>query len=468
MTYRISQIEISDDDPFKHDALGRKESVELVASIVERTGERPLVLAIDAPYGSGKSTFIKMLRSVLMAKNFHSVEFNAWQVDHVSDPLVAMVASLDEAMVKGGAVASTMRASLNVVRKVTTVIAKQGVVAAAKALTMGAVDLSDAYAEILGDLAENATSDLVGAFQRETELIERFRSELGKAVAHLSEMKKKKTLIFFIDELDRCRPDFAITLLERIKHMFDVPNLVFVLSIDKAQLEASTAAVYGERINAAEYLRKFIDLEFGLPQVPSKRFVDMTVTRAGMDEVFAARGLSDYTSKDRDHFVRFLSVLADIKGLSLRAQERCITRTRVVLDQTLGSQYLDPILVALLVVIRLTDQAMFNAIAEGRAAPDDILNSLRVKPSADALLKTLDGRVLRAALIAEDWDSSRRETTIRELKEIINSQHEESDRRTDASHMVDLINSLQMGTRRPGKAMEVAVARVDLAANLRE
>lgn len=67
--------------------------------------------------------------------------------------------------------------------------------------------------------------------------------------------------MFFIDELDRCRPTFAIELLERIKHLFDIQNIVFVLSIDKEQLEASTAAAYGSAINAPEYLRRFIDLE---------------------------------------------------------------------------------------------------------------------------------------------------------------------------------------------------------------
>ena len=91
---------------------------------------------------------------------------------------------------------------------------------------------------------------------------EYFSSLLEKAVGAIQPEDSSKPLLFFIDELDRCRPTFAIEMLERIKHLFDVKNMVFVLSIDKKQLEAITAAVYGERIDASEYLRRFIDLVF--------------------------------------------------------------------------------------------------------------------------------------------------------------------------------------------------------------
>ena len=95
---------------------------------------------------------------------------------------------------------------------------------------------------------------------------------LKDAVQAIGEGEPQRPLVFFIDELDRCRPSFAIELLERVKHLFDVKNIVFVLSIDKKQLEAITAAVYGERIDALEYLRRFIDLDFYLPLPHTKDY----------------------------------------------------------------------------------------------------------------------------------------------------------------------------------------------------
>ena len=77
--------------------------------------------------------------------------------------------------------------------------------------------------------------------------------------------------MFIIDELDRCRPTFAIELLERVKHIFDVPNIVFVFGINRAELVKSLESIYGE-IDAGTYLRRFFDMEFVLPE-PTAREV---------------------------------------------------------------------------------------------------------------------------------------------------------------------------------------------------
>ena len=122
--------------------------------------------------------------------------------------------------------------------------------------------------------------------------------------------------------MDRCRPTFAIEMLERIKHLFDVANIVFVLSVDKKQLEASTAAVYGERINAAEYLRRFIDLEYGIPLVQTKQFTKKLLTRFELDPAFSQR-TGHSVQYDHQNFVDVFTELADVFDLSLRARERC-------------------------------------------------------------------------------------------------------------------------------------------------
>ncbi|WP_292455784.1 P-loop NTPase fold protein [Methylibium sp.] len=103
----------------------------------------------------------------------------------------------------------------------------------------------------LADGAGEATSDLFDLAVKEGECLAKFREELQAVIAEIRKKNERGNLIVFIDELDRCRPTFAIELLERIKHLFDVPNIVFVLSIDKSQVEVSTSSVYGVGINAA-------------------------------------------------------------------------------------------------------------------------------------------------------------------------------------------------------------------------
>jgi predicted KAP-like P-loop ATPase len=96
--------------------------------------------------------------------------------------------------------------------------------------------------------------------------IDSFRINLEK-LAHEIATKEggASPLVFFIDEMDRCRPDFAIALLERIKHLFNVNRVVFVLAVDRAQLNESVKALYGLNANPDGYLRRFIDLAYSLP-----------------------------------------------------------------------------------------------------------------------------------------------------------------------------------------------------------
>ena len=85
-----------------------------------------------------------------------------------------------------------------------------------------------------------------------------FKNSLANFIEKSTE---DKPVVFIIDELDRCRPNYAVEVLEQIKHLFSVPKIVFVLSIDKEQLGHAVRGVYGsEKLNADEYLRRFIDI----------------------------------------------------------------------------------------------------------------------------------------------------------------------------------------------------------------
>ena len=80
----------------------------------------------------------------------------------------------------------------------------------------------------------------------------------------LKEIVKEKKLVIFVDELDRCKPTFAISVLERVKHLFNIENIVWVFSINKAQLIMNIRHFYGE-IDAGQYLQRFFDFELQLP-----------------------------------------------------------------------------------------------------------------------------------------------------------------------------------------------------------
>lgn len=414
MTYRLPDLDIPPDEPFRNDALERKPVVEFLCGLIERAGG-PFVVALDSPWGSGKTTLVRMLQSELKRQNHQCVYFNAWQVDYVTDPLVALVASIDRLELFGEAPAATFRSHMKTVRRVTTLVAKRAAVAAAKAITVGALDLDEEIEAAASELAGEAMGDIVGAFQKEKELLEKLRAELKAAIDQLPVSGKKPTLVFFIDELDRCRPTFAIELLERIKHLFDMANIVFVLSIDKKQLEASTAAVYGQGINASEYLRRFIDIEYALPLARGTRFTEVLFARFMLDEIFAKR-THDELRYDRKQFIEFFTTLADAIQLSLRARERCMTRLRIVMDQTPENNFLFPPLVALLIVLRATQPDLFAALRNGVSTAADVMAYLSKLPGGVEIVAGRSGVVMEIGLLLADENRERKQQALAELQ----------------------------------------------------
>ena len=460
--YRLDDLEVPADDPFRHDAFDRRETVKFLAQLVQRTGG-PFVLAIDSPWGTGKSTLLKMLASVLDVDSVQCVTFNAWKVDYVDDPLVALVAAIDRMQVEQGPHKSAFRKQLVNLRKITTLVAKRAVVATAKVATAGALDVDEIVEDAAKDAIGGAVEDVVKAFEKKVDLLAKFRETLEKCVSNLTELGKKATLVILIDELDRCRPSFAMHLLERVKHLFDVPNIVFVLAIDKRQLEASTAAIYGVGIDAQEYLRRFIDLEYSLGGGDAKRFTRDLLKRFGLDEVFAQR--QGELRSDRDNFVDFFSPLADLANLSLRTRERCVARLKVVLEQTSENYYLDAEVVALLIILRAKNNVLFQKLCTGTAHVDDVMTYLAELPNGKAFCEGRGGVFLEAYLGIADWNSNRVEARRRKLSSALENSSTSPEERQRLSRMLEIQRHIGGGMR-GGVDLREALRKIDLAARI--
>ena len=182
-------------------------------------------------------------------------------------------------------------------------------------------------------MVKDSIDDGVGAYSKEKDLMEKFREKLAASLDALAGSSNSSQVVIFVDDLDRCRPTYAIDLLERIKHLFNVKNAVFVLSLDKQQLGVSLEAVYGQGINSNEYLRRFIDLEYMLPKTNSEKFTLNLFQRFGFDEFFKTRKHGD-TVYDKGNVTNTFNFLCDIFDLNLRAREQCLTQLRIVLMTT--------------------------------------------------------------------------------------------------------------------------------------
>ena len=188
--------------------------------------------------------------------------------------------------------------------------------------------------EILCDCAEEGSSMLekeIDNYESQKGSLLEFRKELEKFV---DEVCEKKPLIFIIDELDRCNPHYAVKVLERIKHLFNIPNIIFVLSIDKEQLSHSIRGYYGsDLINANEYLKRFIDIEYALPDPDVDSFCQYLFEYYNFQSFFfQAQDLSYNESGAIQSFLLTASTIFKYKRLTLRQAEKIFINTRLSLN----------------------------------------------------------------------------------------------------------------------------------------
>ncbi len=178
--------------------------------------------------------------------------------------------------------------------------------------------------------------------------LQEFKNELTRFTKSIS-AGRKSPVVFFIDELDLCRPDFSIALLERIKHLLSVEGMVFVLGIDRAQIERSINSLYGKEVDGDGYLRKFIDLGINLPEPAAEKYCQFLFERFRLQEVFANRR----NGKDeREALIRAFINLAKVYRFNMRVLEQTFTEINLVLRTTPPTARLFPHLLVLLVALK--------------------------------------------------------------------------------------------------------------------
>ena len=132
--------------------------------------------------------------------------------------------------------------------------------------------------KVAGEFAAAAAQALLDLHEEQAQAIDSLKEQveliLDKVITDDGiEHRKRRPMYVFIDELDRCRPTFAIELLEVIKHIFDIPKIIFVIATDTEQLQHSIKAVYGEGFDAEKYLMRFFNRSFSLPQPSQIEFL---------------------------------------------------------------------------------------------------------------------------------------------------------------------------------------------------
>lgn len=322
-------IEIPEDNPFANCKLNRSiEGTYLTNLITKVSGN--YTLAINDQWGRGKTTFVRMWEASLKQEGYQTIYLNAWENDIVSEPLVCILGEILPLITDNSLKEKLLEHSTALVKNWKKLV-PEVVKSLAMLLSPDFGDLSKEITDSLINAPEDSLKKEIEGYKKQQAEIQKFKHELAECIQKKCE---KKPLIFIVDELDRCRPDYAVDLLEKVKHFFSVEGIVFVLAIDKNQLISSIKGRYGsESIDGNAYLKRFIDFEYTPKDPNMKDFCTYLYDYMGMNEFMESRRRFEETMnvREKDLFLYVATELYTQKRLSLRDVERMFSHIRLAL-----------------------------------------------------------------------------------------------------------------------------------------
>lgn len=238
----------------------RTDEIDAIVEIINKNSEyrenseNGLVILLNGSWGSGKTTFLKDLENQIKQIDEFDLflNYNSYSYDFYENAYLPLFACIEDKLKLGEnferLIKSTNKNTLNgllcISYSITKSIFKN---------KMG-IDLDD----IKNNMVDIQDEDYLKRFKD-------FKKCKESIKGKLLNYKKTRKKIIIIDELDRCKPDFAMATLEIVKHFFDVKNYIFIIALDKLQLQESAKTIFGQGMDSEKYFSKFFDYQFNLP-----------------------------------------------------------------------------------------------------------------------------------------------------------------------------------------------------------
>lgn len=276
------------DAAISQDPLRRHDEVERFLQMLLAV-EPPYTILVNAPWGSGKTFFIKQAERVLRMANpaleqdaarldsifgttakdllttpFLPIYFNAWEDDHFDNPILPILA--------------TIATSVNE----STVHGNEDLKKCFGEIIETAISMKFGLSFNVNNIIEGINGvDFLASYKEEKQLRSRIDELVGNYLPGIA-----NRAVIFIDELDRCRPEFAVKVLEQAKTLFQQDNIVVVYSTDISQLANSLEGVYGPNFDGVKYLERFYDKRIELNPVKPADYLSLKGVNTKMGYVF--------------------------------------------------------------------------------------------------------------------------------------------------------------------------------------
>lgn len=377
-------IKVPEDDPFRYDLLGRKQSVEVLTHLVGSL-EGPCVLAIDAAWGNGKTTFLNIWAQYLQNQGFPIIKFNAWETDFSGDPFVALSKELT-----GGLKEYTHESMAQTIEETTKAVLLSAV--------PGLIQLGAAGIPVVGQALASYAEGRLSAYQQAKESVPEFRRALQKMTVDVSTSKGGRPLIVMIDELDRCRPSYAVELLEVAKHLFAVGHIVFVLAVNRSELAHSIKALYGNEFDAQGYLRRFFDVDFVLPAPDRTAFIKEMLASLKIGDYFE-RTPDSTARREYELVIKWLQCFFHAPDLSLRRIAQAIHRLGLVYASLRTDKYPFALTAVVCLILRTINAELYQRFVHREVSDLEVVDTVFSRSWAGTLEQKRERALFEAIII---------------------------------------------------------------------
>jgi len=271
--YSINPTDKNAIEMFRSDAIGRNKEIVRFINLLDAISNG-CAIALDGEWGNGKTFFIKQTKLIMdysnsfsdieeetrndiesalsafeyrCSESYATVYYDAWANDNTEDPILSLIYT-------------AMKDNQTKIKP------------------ENKVKLSEVFTAIL-DVVTGRNISTLCEKARGDDLFESIKKEgdiqlLVKDFVQALIEERANQLVIFIDESDRCKPEYAMQLLERIKHYFDDERIIFVFSVNLSQLQHTVKSYYGAEFDATRYLNKFFDLRVSLSKINYDSYIE--------------------------------------------------------------------------------------------------------------------------------------------------------------------------------------------------
>lgn len=386
MPFEILPTEDNLIESYSNNSLDRNKYIEQFYKMLTSNTSNFSTISLDGKWGSGKTFFIKHAQLLMSVKlyeerkaDFKSIfgkyegdkyspirgvisnldkcevfpfYYDAWENDTDPYPVLSILYSLYKSLDIGSLEDKSIKENLNSILSCLSMSAQ---------FLFGVPDINRVIKQINNEFKSSRKKELLLPITDHHSIIELIKQLINDVI----NKSHCKSIVIFVDELDRCNPSYAVRLLEDIKHYFSIDNVTFVFSVNLSELQHMVKIVYGDKFDAFRYLDRFFDIRLNLPTVDQERYLKQEISQSEhlgiLDStILAVSSLFKLELREFYKFSRIVHLLAESDSKSFIPE---------------AEHFVLYILLPLAIGLKFYDIEKFNNFIEGKD-PSPILEIL--------------------------------------------------------------------------------------------